>query len=55
MTIKDPNDNWNLAILTGVILILLFFWYYKFLFYTNPLDLSSPIPMGLYTSDIKDT
>ena len=32
----DPNNNWDLAILTFVILILLFFWIYGFLFKINP-------------------
>jgi hypothetical protein len=33
---KIENKNWNLAILTFVILILLFFWFYKFLFTIGP-------------------
>ena len=39
----DPNNNWDLAILTFVILILLFFWFYKFLFITNPNQMNYPI------------
>ncbi len=52
MTSKtDPNDNWDLAILTFVILILLFFWFYKFLFITDPSQLKNPIPLSLLTTD----
>ena len=47
---KEIN-NWNLAILTFVILILLFFWFYKFLFITDPTKLSSPIKGDLMTSE----
>lgn len=47
----NPNDNWDLAILTFVILVLLFFWFYKFLFITDPSKLSNPITESLFTSD----
>lgn len=40
----DPNNNWDLAILTFVILILLFFWFYKFLFITDPSQSQVPFP-----------
>ena len=36
---EKANNNWNLAILTFVILILLFFWFYKFLFIIDPTKL----------------
>lgn len=48
---SDPNNNWDLAILTAVILVLLFFWFYKFLFITDPSQLSNPIQLSLFTSD----
>ncbi len=41
--IERENNNWNLAILTFVILILLFFWFYKFLFVVDPTKLQMPI------------
>lgn len=44
---ETKNENWNLAILTFVILILLFFWFYKFLFITDPTKLPNPIDTGL--------
>lgn len=47
----DPNDKWDLAILTFVILILLFFWFYKFLFITDPSQLSNPIALSMFTSE----
>ena len=47
----NPNNNWDLAILTFVILILLFFWFYKFLFITEPSQLDIPMPVNLYTSE----
>jgi hypothetical protein len=47
----DPNYNWDLAILTFVILILLFFWFFKFLFITDPTKLENPIYSSLLTSD----
>jgi succinate dehydrogenase hydrophobic anchor subunit len=43
---EKQNNNWNLAILTFVILILLFFWYYNFLFITDPTKLSTPIQLN---------
>ena len=46
----DSNYNWDLAILTAVILVLLFFWFYKFLFITDPSNLLIPITQGI-TSD----
>lgn len=46
----DSNDNWDLAILTAVILILLFFWIYKFLFIKNPTDFAIPISENIITS-----
>ena len=39
----NPNNNWDLAILTFVILILLFFWFYKFLFIPDPSKLQDSI------------
>ena len=47
----NPNYNWDLAILTFVILILLFFWFYKFLFVTDPSQLQNPISVSLFTSE----
>jgi hypothetical protein len=47
----NPNNNWDLAILTFVILILLFFWFYKFLFITDPTQLKNPISVSLFTSE----
>ena len=47
----DPNYNWDLAILTFVILILLFFWFYKFLFVTDPSELKNPISLSLFSSE----
>lgn len=47
----DIDSNWNLAILTAVILLLLFFWFYKFLFVTDPSKLPNPLAIGLLTSD----
>jgi hypothetical protein len=47
----NPNNNWDLAILTFVILILLFFWFYKFLFVTDPSKLKNPISTSLFTSE----
>ena len=35
----DPNNNWDLAILTAVVLLLISFWLYKFLFIINPIDI----------------
>lgn len=46
----NSNDNWDLAILTAVILILLFFWIYKFLFIKNPADLTLPISENILSS-----
>ena len=34
-SVEEENENWNLAILTAVILLLLFYWLYKFLFTNN--------------------
>lgn len=31
----DKNDSWNLAILVGVLLLVLFMHFYSFLFNTN--------------------
>ena len=44
----EQNNNWDLAILTAVVLLLLFFWFYKFLFITDPSE--NPIPLQLFTS-----
>lgn len=55
MTDKDSNNNWDLAILTAVILLLLFFWFYKFLFVLDPSDLNNPIPFKLFSTDIGDS
>lgn len=45
------NNNWDLAILTFVILILIFFWFYKFLFITDPTQLNNPLETTFYTSE----
>jgi hypothetical protein len=46
MTEKESsNYNWDIAILTFVILILLFFWIYKFLFIANPRQLNNPVSL----------
>lgn len=50
---SDPNDNWDMAILTAVLLVLLFFWFYKFLFVTNPADLPSPINQLIASTDFE--
>ena len=47
----NPNNNWDLAVLTAVILVLLFFWFYKFLFITDPSQLLNPIPLNIFSSD----
>ena len=46
----DPNDNWDLAILTAVILVLLFFWFYKFLFIADPSNFKNPLQQ-IFTSE----
>jgi len=48
----NSNDNWDLAILTFVVLILLFFWFYKFLFITNPATLENPISANILQSPL---
>lgn len=48
---EEENDNWNLAILTFVILILLFFWFYNFLFITDPTKLNNPIEIMSVSDD----
>lgn len=47
----NPNNNWDLAILTFVILILLFFWFYKFLFITDLTQLQNQIYVSSFTSE----
>jgi len=47
----NPNNNWDLAILTAVILVLLFFWFYKFLFIGNSTKFSNQLEKMLITSD----
>ena len=47
----NPNNNWDLAVLTFVILILLFFWFYKFLFVSEPSKLNNPISINFSTSE----
>lgn len=44
------NENWDLAVLTAVILILLFFWIYKFLFVKNPIDFAIPISENILSN-----
>ena len=51
MAKNDYDANWNLAILTAVILLLLFFWFYKFLFITDPSTLPNPLSVGLLSSE----
>jgi len=50
MSYKNIN-NWDLAILTAVILILLFFWFYKFLFIIDPTEQKEPFSLKFITSD----
>jgi uncharacterized membrane protein (DUF106 family) len=46
---ESSNYNWDIAILTFVILILLFFWIYKFLFIANPRQLSNQVSLTTST------
>lgn len=48
---ESESNNWNLALLTFVILILLFFWFYGFLLETDPTKFEIPINTDLITSD----
>lgn len=48
--IENETNNWNLAILTFVILIFLFFWFYSFLFITDPTKLQVPINADFLSS-----
>jgi len=45
---SEQNNNWDLAILTAVILLLLSFWLYRFLFTPNLQE--NPISFDLFTS-----
>ena len=47
--IEKENNNWNLALLTFVVLIFLFLWFYSFLLVTEPKQLKNLIDVNLTT------
>ena len=49
---QDLNNNWNLAVLVFVILVLFFIWIHKFLGTTDQFD--NLITQGMFSSDGTD-
>lgn len=43
----EQTNNWDLAVLVAVLLLLFFLRYYKFLFVLEPSKLSVPLDLNL--------
>lgn len=52
-SLYEQTNNWDLAILVAVLLLLFFIWFYKFLFVLQPNNLSNPLDLSMNFSDEK--
>lgn len=42
-SLYEQTNNWDLAILVAVLLLLFFIWFYKFLFVLEPSTMQEPL------------